>query len=1109
MESMIEQEHIIVNKNGEELVNDAVTTDRELVSMIADGCESMKDSHLNNENEEKMDLQVNDDEEGMKEDQRVESSPDTTHEGDKNIFDKQDVYADVDKNVEIIDESGEMNADDDNEEMKVDAGVDSFDEGTQHDHTNVIDKEDVQEGVDEKIETVDNNVEINVSDDNQKIKEEKSVDSYDDITNEADKEHFDKQDSNDDIDETFEKVDTHVEMKLNDVNEENQEEKFTDDVDDQMNEEEQAATNDMNIVVNHDFRVSPAKANLSSELMRIVTGRSSIFKTEENDSSGGKFEIDNHYSREDDTRYVDKPVIVKSESLDDQYPLTNQSKKEIDDSFDATYKNTNSSGRTIINGCGIWNSWTRNFSSPLLALLDLFDNALDASTMHLSQQQQINDINCGRIHVDADKDNSERKTTGIKMVNSSVLPIKPLKEVFEVYGNNDTGMSSSSRIGENGVGLKQGCATLSDLSFCLVKNHGNQFSLGMLAWQLQTLQRFSLPSIQFRSTSADDLEAEMTQQFLDGKSNSDFALCIRQYGGGLDDSLKLGIRRIAAHFQAMSTGDWESHDHVFTLIVHGLKHSGAAQSHSENGALGCQDDRVVSLLQTLYDDLPKRYLHAPNRKDLIVNVSEKPVCFDYWRPRLLEMAQFDLLINESTRVISDPDFSSFYFDENRPEKKDVYRLRVYTGFDVIRACDDTDKTASMCIYSRRSGRLIKIISDCRAELGLANTGTKYCQGVTLIVDDIDGRIPLNPTKQDFAFGEQSNGEIHKYNLYIWCNIALRCFYYYHLALFDGKIALMGGALKVLENETRSLVAKSHNSDNFRKIRDCQFTTFASYASKIIHGKQTIRLQNKNDIIRTVRKDTLLQFSAELIQTFASQSGAASKQSLDDGDEIGESERVSGSIDSDNFINRSDILETKPPSAAKLSSPKKPSEPKKEKNPLKRKRLKEECKTQEPKKPRTKKALLELENNRLKKEWNLERDGFLAELALRSERIKEIEQKYKVCKRQLLKQAEEVSTYRQKAKQHEKAYSELLGSAASSSSDRKTIIPDLRNTTTISNKKLRNLNSTIELLKNENEDLKEQIGSLQTIVKRKDQTITKQRTLIYQRDNEDDSDDSDE
>jgi hypothetical protein len=45
--------------------------------------------------------------------------------------------------------------------------------------------------------------------------------------------------------------------------------------------------------------------------------------------------------------------------------------------------------------------------------------------------------------------------------------------------------AGSDTIGENGVGLKQSCAALSDLSFVLVKNGRDRFELGILAKALQ------------------------------------------------------------------------------------------------------------------------------------------------------------------------------------------------------------------------------------------------------------------------------------------------------------------------------------------------------------------------------------------------------------------------------------------------------------------------------------------------------------------------------------------------------------------------------------------------------------------------------------------------
>eukprot|EP00985_Skeletonema_marinoi_P003386 scaffold1451_cov108-Skeletonema_marinoi.AAC.1 len=151
---------------------------------------------------------------------------------------------------------------------------------------------------------------------------------------------------------------------------------------------------------------------------------------------------------------------------------------------------------TKVNGKGLWRSWKRNFQSKLLALMDLIDNSLDAAVVgsrKLGGNSNIggnNDGNnnrggdnssnnknfIGRVHVYPDKLNqtttnnqqNSTTTTGILLLNNSHRSIRPLQHILEVYNSSKT-HSGSEHIGENGVGLKQGAATLSDLTFVLVK----------------------------------------------------------------------------------------------------------------------------------------------------------------------------------------------------------------------------------------------------------------------------------------------------------------------------------------------------------------------------------------------------------------------------------------------------------------------------------------------------------------------------------------------------------------------------------------------------------------------------------------------------------------
>ena len=69
--------------------------------------------------------------------------------------------------------------------------------------------------------------------------------------------------------------------------------------------------------------------------------------------------------------------------------------------------------------------------------------------------------------------------------------------------------------------------------------------------------------------------------------------------------------------------------------------------------------------------------------------------------------------------------------ENADE--DSYKLRIFAGFDRMRINnpDEPGKSASLSVYSRQSGRLIKYEPDGRFFLGLNASGTMYAQGLTI------------------------------------------------------------------------------------------------------------------------------------------------------------------------------------------------------------------------------------------------------------------------------------------------------------------------------------------------------------------------------------------
>ena len=60
---------------------------------------------------------------------------------------------------------------------------------------------------------------------------------------------------------------------------------------------------------------------------------------------------------------------------------------------------------------------------------------------------------------------------------------------------------------------------------------------------------------------------------------------------------------------------------------------------------------------------------------------------------------------------------------------------------------DESKLGALYVYSRQSGRLITHYRDARTMLSLRAGGSEFCSGLRIILDDSEGHLPLNPTKQ--------------------------------------------------------------------------------------------------------------------------------------------------------------------------------------------------------------------------------------------------------------------------------------------------------------------------------------------------------------------------
>lgn len=289
--------------------------------------------------------------------------------------------------------------------------------------------------------------------------------------------------------------------------------------------------------------------------------------------------------------------------------------------------------RTRVDGKGLWRSWKRNFKTKLLALLDLIDNSLDAAIQGNSQGRRMSDSSSpftGRVHVypDVTHSGAEAKTTGLCIVNNSTKQIRPLEKVLEVYNSSKVD-SGAGDIGENGVGLKQGCAALSDLSFVLVKNGSNSnIQLGIVAKSLQKEEGCYLPAFSFNDETG--LREQMMALF--GKpKHADVAKCVAKYGAASDHSepnLTVGVDRLCAHFGQIC--NFYGNPYVFMLILDKVHH-GRPKAQVQHNPDAEQKITVQRLIKELAKEIPQMYIHIPNEFDFIIG--DQRMEFKYWPKR--------------------------------------------------------------------------------------------------------------------------------------------------------------------------------------------------------------------------------------------------------------------------------------------------------------------------------------------------------------------------------------------------------------------------------------------------------------------------------------------
>ena len=147
------------------------------------------------------------------------------------------------------------------------------------------------------------------------------------------------------------------------------------------------------------------------------------------------------------------------------------------------------------------------------------------------------------------------------------------------------------------------------------------------------------------------------------------------------------------------------------------------------------------------------------------------------------------------------------------------------------------------LYSRQSGRLIKVQNDPRSKLRISSGSTDFCQGLTVIIDDHNGTLPLNPTKQDTAYGHSKHGQIHKENLQEW-TAAISDFYwkYYYEQFGCSKMEMSTAVANSKANLERAYKKYSTNKRTITPLCRGRFIKYPNIEFKLVTYSGNARIR---------------------------------------------------------------------------------------------------------------------------------------------------------------------------------------------------------------------------------------------------------------------------
>ena len=181
-----------------------------------------------------------------------------------------------------------------------------------------------------------------------------------------------------------------------------------------------------------------------------------------------------------------------------------------------------------------------------------------------------------------------------------------------------------------------------------------------------------------------------------------------------------------------------------------------------------------------------------------------------------------------------------------------------------------------------------------------DVGTNYCQGLTIIVDDYEGHLPLTPTKESLAFGLEDFGKIHERNLYAWLGALANVYWSHFFSVFKTKTAL-GNAVRAQADRVNEL--EQEEAKDLPTLRDGSFSSVEKLYFSRDRLRGSIRPYKSENTTWTLGPHTLVKLREE--RTFKSKK----KQIIREKRKASSLEGLDG-YDSDG----NDLMEGAPPSS---------------------------------------------------------------------------------------------------------------------------------------------------------------------------------------------------